>query len=613
MKISTGNIHAALIIAMNSFIRARSLKAPMIVSRTKTSQSAFAIFFSTTSGRSIINKDSLDSFNPNMPWLQKFPFDTAKFSSTSEVDSSSMSSMTRTTNALHTVEVLRNKQSLAFREGSPLIFSGSIAATYSESLEKSETEDIPTGALVAVVVGRKLPTLDGGIGKTKNNPGKKKKISGSKKGGDDKAAYLHHNIFDGSDENDGQKMRDEINNSQLIGYGVYNPHSMYRVRMLCHETVHPKLTKEIRLVRKQIQRGEKEIKDDILHQILGRKLIDAMHLRVAMNLPSDMTDTYRLVNGEGDGLSGLAVDVLGGSTAIVMSSAAWCEIHKETIKSALAKTLKQHPSYANVDVDIIWRNTPSRLRQDGYEIMIEGDGLRDKDDKGEQLALVAMESSVKYLTHPYSDGQKTGFYCDQRENRLMFAELCDNKRILDLCCYNGGFALNAIIRGHAASATGVDSSQDAVDAAIENASLNGVDAKKISFVRDDIAAFMKTAIEGAEEYDVIVLDPPKLAPSLSSLDKASRKYHALNRDAINLINKEQGGLLLTCTCSAAMTQKDGGQYFLNMVNGAALSAKRRVTLLRVCGAAPCHTQSPACFPAGSYLTAALFHVGPACS
>jgi len=330
-----------------------------------------------------------------------------------------------------------------------------------------------------------------------------------------------------------------------------------------------------------------------------------------MNLPSDMTDTYRLVNGEGDGLSGLAVDILGGSTAIVMSSAAWCEIHKETIKSVLAKLLKQHQSYANVDIDIVWRNTPSRLRQDGYEVMMKDDSASDEDDRGEQLALVAMESSVKYLTYPYSDGQKTGFYCDQRENRLMIAQLCENKRILDLCCYNGGFALNAIIRGSAASATGVDSSQDAVDAAIENASLNGLDAKKISFMRDDIATFMKTAIEDEEEYDVIVLDPPKLAPSLSSLDKASRKYHALNRDAMNLINKEQGGLLLTCTCSAAMTQKDGGRYFLNMVNGAALSAKRRVTLLRVCGAAPCHTQSPASFPAGAYLTAALFHVGPA--
>jgi 23S rRNA G2069 N7-methylase RlmK/C1962 C5-methylase RlmI len=94
------------------------------------------------------------------------------------------------------------------------------------------------------------------------------------------------------------------------------------------------------------------------------------------------------------------------------------------------------------------------------------------------------------------------------------------------------------------------------------------------------------------------------------LDKARRKYHALNRDAMNAIDERNGGLLLTCSCSAAMTQAEGGQYFLKMVQGAALAAGRSVTLLSVSGAAPCHTQSPIAFPASSYLTAALFHVHP---
>jgi len=168
-----------------------------------------------------------------------------------------------------------------------------------------------------------------------------------------------------------------------------------------------------------------------------------------------------------------------------------------------------------------------------------------------------------------------------------------------------------MLSGSAVSAVGVDSSQDALDAATANAELNGLDENVISFVKDDIGAYMKTAMEAEEEFDVIVLDPPKLAPSVSSLDKASRKYHALNRDAMNLINKSEGGLLLACTCIAATTQKYGGQFFLNMVNGEGLSARRRVTLLRVSGATPCHTQSLASFPAGTYLTAALFHVGPA--
>ena len=297
------------------------------------------------------------------------------------------------------------------------------------------------------------------------------------------------------------------------------------------------------------------------------------------------------------------MDVIGGSHAIIMSSAAWVEIHKRTVVSEIENALKV--AYGDVQFDVIWRNTPSRLKQDGYEMGEE----KDETDPRSDVEATAMESGVKYHTYPYADGQKTGFYCDQRENRRMVAELCAGKRVLDLCCYNGGFALNAVMRGSALSATGVDSSQDAVDAATKNAELNGCSAKT-TFVRDDVANFMRSAMEEGEEYDAIVLDPPKLAPSVSSLDKASRKYHALNRDAMNIINSDKGGLLLTCTCSAAMSQKDGGQFFLNVVNGAALSAKRRVTLLRVSGAASCHTQSPASWPAGAYLTAALFHVGP---
>jgi 23S rRNA G2069 N7-methylase RlmK/C1962 C5-methylase RlmI len=96
---------------------------------------------------------------------------------------------------------------------------------------------------------------------------------------------------------------------------------------------------------------------------------------------------------------------------------------------------------------------------------------------------------------------------------------------------------------------------------------------------------------------------------MGTLMKASKKYHSLNRDALKLID-DNGGLLMTCTCSSAMAQKDGGRFFLQTVQQASLSAGRQVTLLRVSGAASCHTQSPVSFPAGNYLTAALFYVHP---
>eukprot|EP00580_Thalassiosira_gravida_P015683 CAMPEP_0201665170 /NCGR_PEP_ID=MMETSP0494-20130426/6404_1 /ASSEMBLY_ACC=CAM_ASM_000839 /TAXON_ID=420259 /ORGANISM="Thalassiosira gravida, Strain GMp14c1" /LENGTH=637 /DNA_ID=CAMNT_0048144079 /DNA_START=511 /DNA_END=2424 /DNA_ORIENTATION=- len=633
------------LLALNNTIVAAATRRSMRAAGTLTSTSTAALLnrqklsslaFSTTPTllTRTRNSNNLRSFTP----LSKTTRMMVSSSTTTDTEvtpqheeqqptsSSPLRATTATSSSLHTVMVHRNRQSAAFREGTPLIFGGSVGTTFTEHCLDdgggTTTSSIPMGSLVAVVVDRNPPPKNKGNKRDSRGRRDTRGRRGGKPSSDKKVDVIapHHNFNADDFETEHRGM---IQQSQLIGYGVFNPESMYRVRILCHETMHPGLTKEIRSIRKDTQRGSsncgKSDEENALQLILERKISDAIYTRLAMQLPSgDVTDTYRLINGEGDGLSGLAVDVLGGKAAIVMSSAAWCEIHKDTIVNVLEKCLGEHPLYnegSADDLDIVWRNTPSRLKQDGYEVASD-ESSPDNDDESVDFVtnsvVVSTESSVKYLTYPYSDGQKTGFYADQRENRLMVAELCRDKRVLDLCCYNGGFALNAMIRGHAASAIGVDSSQDAVDASVANAELNGLAEKDISFVKDDISSFMKDVIEANEdEFDVIVLDPPKLAPSLSSLDKASRKYHALNRDAMNLINKTSGGLLLTCTCSAAMTQKDGGQYFLNIVNGAALSARRRVTLLRVSGAAPCHTQSPASFPAGAYLTAALFHVGPA--
>lgn len=370
----------------------------------------------------------------------------------------------------------------------------------------------------------------------------------------------------------------ENKNTVVIGLGVYNPESMYRVRILCHSQLNTNL------------KLESMDPTDALDTVLAMQFAKALDTRRVMGLPSEETDTYRLVNGEGDGVSGLAVDIVGGKNAVVMSSAAWCEVHKLIIIDALRKILPEH--------EIIWKTTPSRLRQDGYEV---GEGEPDMSED-ETFPVIATENGIKYQTFPLQKGQKTSVYCDQRENRLNLAKLCEGKRVLDLCCYHGGFSLNAA-KNKAALVTGVDSSQDAIDTCVANAELNNF-GEIVQFVKSDIAVFMK---ECNEKYDVIVLDPPKLAPSMSSLNKASKKYHSLNRDALKLMS-DDGGLFMTCTCSSAMTQKDGGNFFLQTVQQASLAARRQVTLVRVSGAASCHTQSPASFPAGNYLTAALFYV-----
>jgi len=554
--------------------------------------------------------------------------------------------------------VSRNRQSMAFRNGSPLVFSGAIDSTVHRQFGLTNDEDhnsIPLGALVGVMVMGK-----GGDGTSENRAkgggrGGKQRRSRNKRGGKPKPDEMEsiskhfyinsstspgelYESEDGDDEGTGDTtavVEKMLSQSMLIGYGVYNPSSLYRVRILCHQSSHPDMFKLVKNIMTgkdydanaardegTIDSGTKSDNhvDYAMETIVKKKFGDAIRARKGLNLPSASTDSYRLINGEGDGLSGLAIDILGGRVAVIMSSAAWCEIYKHVIMRAVESVLRSdHPDYFNDEdnaMKLVWRTTPSRLLQDGYQQLDDGNDNGSSIDQGEEdTVTIVTENSVKYKTFPFDlTSQKTGFYVDQRENRLNLSSYCRGKRVLDLCCYTGGFSLNAVIHGGASSCVGVDSSQDAINAAIDNAALNEIPSDStVQFVRDDITNFMKNAATKTNEdgqYDVIVLDPPKLAPSVSGLERASRKYHSLNRDAIKLINEKEGGMLLTCTCSGAMTQKNGGQYFLETVKGAALSAGRQITLLKSSGAAPCHTQCPASFPAGAYLTAALFYVSP---
>lgn len=318
------------------------------------------------------------------------------------------------------VTLKRNRQSKSFRDGSQLVFSGSISKAPSS---------LVLGDLVLVDVP----------------------VSSDSKN----------------------------ENHMMIGVGVYNPNSMYRVRIICHSLMNAKL------------KFEKMDPQEALPVILRKQFVKAIETRRAMGFPSGETDTYRLVNGEGDGISGLAVDVVGGDIAVIMSSAAWCQIHKATILSCLKEVLPKH--------HIIWKTTPSRLRQDGYAMEEE-----DEIEESKDAPVVALENGIQYLTFPHKKGQKTSVYCDQRDNRLKIAQLCEGKRVLDLCCYHGGFSLNAA-KQNAEKVTGVDSSQDAIDTCIENAQLNNFE-EGIDFVKSDISAFMKSC---SDKYDVIVLDPRK--------------------------------------------------------------------------------------------------------
>eukprot|EP00934_Nitzschia_sp_Nitz4_P007285 Nitzschia sp. Nitz4//scaffold30_size153850//612//3638//NITZ4_002754-RA/size153850-augustus-gene-0.64-mRNA-1//-1//CDS//3329547190//7275//frame0 len=372
--------------------------------------------------------------------------------------------------------------------------------------------------------------------------------------------------------------------TQLLGWGVYNPNSLYRVRILGH-------------ARSGLMLPSDSSPHQSMRFLLSRQLQKAIKTRQNLGLPSTVTNTYRLVNGEGDGLSGLAIDVVGGKVAVVMSSAIWCEDYRELLTDAIQELIP--------GVEVVWKSNRPRLEQDGLASGAPFDrssliapGAEDSPP------IVAMENEILYETFPHRPGQKTSVYCDQRENRHYVSQFCRGKRVLDLCCYNGGFALNAAKQG-AARVLGVDSSEAAIASSQRNAELNGL-SQSVEFVEADIAEFMQSC---KEKFDVIVLDPPKLAPNAQSLSKASRKYQSLNREAIKLVD-DTGGLLMTCTCSSKMAQEAGGNFFLQLVQEAGNAANREVSLLRVNGAASCHTQSPMTFPSGNYLTAAMFQVHP---
>jgi 23S rRNA G2069 N7-methylase RlmK/C1962 C5-methylase RlmI len=396
-----------------------------------------------------------------------------------------------------------------------------------------------------------------------------------------------------------------------IALGFYNPLSVYAaVRILRHCPVRP--NEDSNLLPTAVSAASDESigpdrdssaapaapsgiqalpKFFIEKEIQGR-VNDAFAVRMALGLPSDSTDVFRAINGEGDRLSGIAVDVFA-STAVIMSSALWVERFREVIEPAVTHALKV--AVGSDEVTIVWRQAMERLRQDGLDKMkdahysyfpslsapvvadaasrTEGDtgnvaeenvGLNvdetlpesdvpsapktESVDVNDGERLIVRENDVRYVL-PMTwlrTGQKSGFYADQSEHRRQVRMIVERRRssrlsVLDCYCYCGGFALSAALGG-AAHVTAVDSSATSIRIARENSTLNNVE-DRITWVQSDVPRFMRQAMLEGKKYDLIILDPPKFAPSKSTLERATSKYLKINAAAIKLVSP--GGLLLT--------------------------------------------------------------------
>lgn len=340
-----------------------------------------------------------------------------------------------------------------------------------------------------------------------------------------------------------------------IAYGFYNPHSLYRVRLIAWASEGDFASHKT--------------------QALKQRVKAAIALRQALHLPNPSTNCYRLMNSEGDKISGLTVDVLG-DYIVTHVTAYWTLQEKNVLHNLLREEFP--------DKKIIWRFNQKSLQQEGYTL--DKNTLEANATTHDEKNIIIKENDIQYVISPHS-GQKTGFYCDQRETRALIRELAHDKDVLDLCCFNGGFALNAA-KGGAHSVKGIDTSEPAVNFAKENAKVNGFN--RIIFEEQDAL----TALAQTPKMDLIILDPPKLAPSHKHLSAAKRKYLQLNTAAMNAL--APGGFLLTCSCSQAVSLDD----FTRLLLEASLSCQKHIQILKTGGAGPDHPQLLA-FPEGAYL------------
>ncbi len=385
--------------------------------------------------------------------------------------------------------------------------------------------------------------------------------------GKDKAAWqLHPWVFSGAISAAlGKPQNGDIVSvfnieDEFIAYGIYNGNSRVAVRLL-----------------------EWDPRNEINEQWWRNRVTKAVNNRKF--LLNEQNNTVRLIFAEADFLPGLIADKYADFISVQVHSAG-IERVKDIIVDQLVQLLQPQGIYERSD-----------LKSREYE------GL--PDTNGRLFGMMppdfvdVIENGIHYQVN-IAEGQKSGFYCDQRENRAITAKYAKGKSVLDCFCYSGGFTLNAFHEG-ASSVTSVDSSALAIDTLKNNVKNNGFDSSQHIAVQSDVNKYLRELGEKGEKFDLIVLDPPKYAPSRATLEKASRAYKDLNRRGLMLLNS--GGLLATFSCSGAMDI----ETFKQVIAWAALDAGKEIQFIyQYCQ--PEDHPVRASFPEGEYLKGLLVRV-----
>ena len=281
------------------------------------------------------------------------------------------------------------------------------------------------------------------------------------------------------------------------------------------------------------------------------------------------TGSCRLIFGEADFLPGIVVDKFA-DVLVVESLALGIDKLKQQILDAVKRVLEKD----GITVRGIYERSDAKVReQEGME--------RYKGFIGEPFdtRVEIVENGVKYIVD-VEDGQKTGFFLDQKKNRAAMHSVCKGKRVLDCFTHTGSFALNAGIAG-ATEVIGVDASELGVEQARENARLNGLE-DKVSFVCADVFDFLPALEEKGEKFDVVILDPPAFTKSRNSIKNAVKGYREINVRGMKLV--KDGGFLATCSCSHFMDP----ELFHKTIMEAARGAHKRLRQVEFRTQAPDH-------------------------